>query len=107
MQLANIAREALSNSLRHAQARRVEVSLRSGHEAVWLEVADNGTGFDPNAPVRPGVGLSSMAARAREIGGTLDLQTAPGQGTRVGVRTPVAPLERNGALENTDEVDDP
>lgn len=106
VQLANIAREALSNSLRHAQPRRVEVFLRSETDAVCLEVTDDGRGFNPGSPARQGVGLASMAARAREIGGTLDLQSAAGQGTRVVVRVPVAPLVHEGAAENSEDPAD-
>ncbi len=90
VQLANIVREALSNSLRHAAPSHIEISLRSEPEAIVLQIADDGAGFDPQAPPRTGVGLGSMASRAREIGGTMDLQTAPGKGTRVTVRVPVA-----------------
>ncbi|MCL4785192.1 MAG: CHASE domain-containing protein [Verrucomicrobia bacterium] len=107
VQLANIAREALSNSLRHAEPQRVEVSLRSETDAVCLEVTDDGRGFNPGSPARQGVGLASMAARAREIGGTLDLQSAPGQGTRVVVRVAVPPLVHEDAAENSEDPADP
>lgn len=106
VQLANVAREALSNCLRHAQAQRVEVSLRSEPDAVILEMADNGKGFDADAPTPPGVGLTSMAARAREIGGRLEVLSAPGKGTRVLIRVPVAPLEREAPREDTGHLDD-
>lgn len=91
--LANIAREALSNSLRHAQPQRVTIRLSSGPDFVVLEIADDGRGFDSVGAVRSGVGLTSMAARALEIGSVLEIQSAPGQGTRVSVRVTVAPLE--------------
>jgi len=96
VQLANIAREALSNSLRHARPSQVQIKLRSEARAVRLEISDDGIGFDPNSKP-PGVGLASMAGRAREIGATLDIESAPGQGTRVAVRVPASPLERNGS----------
>lgn len=92
VQLANIAREALSNSLRHARPQQVQIALRSEPKAVCLEISDDGAGFDPQSQVR-GVGLTSMAARAQEMGGTLDIQSAPGRGTRVRVRVPAAPPE--------------
>jgi len=88
VQLANIAREAMSNSLRHGKPQRVEIVLRSEPENVVLEVADSGVGFDPKAPGRSGVGLASMAARAQEMHGTLDIQSTSGLGTRVVVRVP-------------------
>jgi signal transduction histidine kinase len=93
VQLANIAREALSNSLRHAKPQRVQIALRSDRETVVLEISDDGTGFDPTAPRRSGVGLTSIAARTQEMRGKVDIQSAPDKGTRVVVRVPAAPLE--------------
>lgn len=92
VQLANIAREALSNSLRHARSQQVQIALRSEPNAVCLEVADDGIGFDPKTQSR-GLGLTSMATRTRETGGTLDLQSSPGKGTRVVVRVPASTPE--------------
>lgn len=106
VQLANIAREALSNSLRHAQARRVGILLHSEANTVSLEIADDGRGFDPHAHAPQGVGLTSMAARAQETGGMLELQSAPGKGTRVVVRVPVAPRERAATEEDAGDLDD-
>lgn len=103
VQLANIAREALSNSLRHARARRVDIILRSERDAVCLEIADDGAGFDPNSATRQGVGLSSMSARAKEIGGMFGLDSAPGHGTRVTVRVPAGLPGRDGELPAADE----
>lgn len=106
VQLANIAREALSNGLRHAKPKRVEITLRSEREEVRLEISDDGTGFDPKAPGRPGVGLASMAARAKEMSGTLDIQSTPGKGTRVTIRVPASPPERAEAEWADEEPDE-
>ncbi len=88
--LANLTREALSNALRHAHASRIVVTLRDEPPLVTLEIADDGDGFDPSAPPRTGVGLTSMAARAREAGGELQVHSTVGGGTqvRVSVRPP-------------------
>ena len=104
VQLANIAREALSNSLRHGKPRRVTITLRSDRETVALEISDDGTGFDPLAPGRSGVGLPSMTARAREMRGTLEIQSAPGQGTHVAVRVPASSLEPMGTVRSEDSA---
>lgn len=93
VQLANIAREALSNSLRHAQPQQVAITLRAERESVVLEISDDGVGFDPKSPNRLGVGLASMTARARELGVPLDIQSAPGKGTRIRIRVPACVLE--------------
>lgn len=94
--LANIAREALSNSLRHAKPQRLEIALRSDRESVRLEISDDGVGFDPKAPVRTGVGLVSMTARVQAMKGTFAIQSSPGQGTRILVHVPAAGPESNG-----------
>ena len=88
--LANLTREALSNALRHADASRIVVTLRDEPPLVTLEIADDGDGFDPSAPPHTGVGLTSMAARAREAGGELQVHSTVGGGTqvRVSVRPP-------------------
>ncbi len=97
VQLANIAREALSNSLRHAKPREVEIALRSDREAVVLEIADDGAGFNRKVPNRSGLGLASMTVRAREMGATLEIQSEPGKGTSILVRVPAAPPEPSEA----------
>lgn len=93
VQLANIAREALSNALRHGRPQQVNLELRLDEEWVVLEVVDDGTGFNPDAGGRVGLGLPSMTARAEESGGTLAVVSSPGRGTRVVVRLPVGPAD--------------
>jgi signal transduction histidine kinase len=93
VQLANIAREALSNALRHGRPQQVNLELRLEGEFVVLEVLDDGVGFNPDARGRVGLGLLSMTVRAEESGGTLDLASSPGRGTRVVVKLPVGPSE--------------
>lgn len=81
-QLLHIAKEAISNSLRHAHASRVTVSLQTTSEGIQLEIADDGVGFAPDtAPT--GQGLRNMATRARELGGGLRTISSPGQGCRI------------------------
>ena len=89
VQLANIAREALSNSLRHGQPKRVRVAVHSDAETLRLEVSDDGCGFDPKKQKR-GVGLSSMAKRTEDLRGTMELESAPGKGTRAVIRVPAS-----------------
>ena len=88
------AQEALQNVAKHADASSVRVRLfRHGSRAV-LEVADDGTGFDVDAPGSPGptgLGLSGMRERAELLGGRLDLSAAPGRGTTVRLTIPFLP----------------
>lgn len=86
-----IMQEALQNTHRHADATTVRISWRRDGQRAWiLECADDGVGFDlVRAARRPqSVGLLSMRERAELIGGTLQVQSAPGQGTTVTVRIP-------------------
>ena len=85
-ELYRIAQEALNNALKHAQARRITVSLRQIQRTVTLEIADDGIGFDPTtARKQGGLGLRGMEERAAQLGGRLTVQSKPGEGTRVRV----------------------
>jgi signal transduction histidine kinase len=86
--LYRIAQEAMQNIARHAQASRVTVRLTETSAALALEIGDDGIGFDPNASFPGHLGLRSMRERISEIGGVLDLTSAPGKGTQVRVRAP-------------------
>jgi signal transduction histidine kinase len=94
-QLFGIAREALSNSLKHAGATTADVRVSTTPAHVVVEIVDDGRGFDPEA-VRSGhFGLESMRSRADEIGADLHIISAPGRGTVVRVEVPVE-VSRNG-----------
>jgi two-component system, NarL family, sensor histidine kinase UhpB len=87
-----IAQEALSNVVRHARARRVELALERTGDALRLRVADDGRGFDPDdaAGGRERLGLFGMRERASYAGGTLQVDSRPGRGTRITAVVPVA-----------------
>ena len=89
VQLTQIARSALANALRHAQARQVKMVLRHSPRTVHLEIADDGLGFDPSLAGDGGMGLRTMQARATEAGGTLAVETRTGAGTRIVVEVSV------------------
>ena len=86
-ELSRIIQEAITNARRHSGAKRISVSLKMKGSDLLVEVSDDGRGFGPNAPA--GVGLSSMRERAAVIGGELEIQSEPGQGTRVRSRVPL------------------
>lgn len=88
-QLLQIAREAMSNSLRHARATSTSVALSLRNGCVQLEVQDDGTGFDLAARRDSGHGLRNIAARARELGASSEVVSASGKGTRVLVTLPL------------------
>lgn len=82
-----IAREAISNSLRHGEATHVTVRLHPGEGEVCLLVQDNGRGFDPTR-AQNGFGLGNIQARAAGLGGTVRVESAAGNGTRVVLTLP-------------------
>jgi signal transduction histidine kinase len=92
VEIVNIVREAVSNSVRHGQARRVTVRAARGEREVALAVSDDGIGFQP-APGAAGHGLGNMKARAAALGGTLQVDSAPGKGTRVLLTVPVDSMQ--------------
>lgn len=82
VQALQIAREAVSNALRHGHADHIRITLRRHDDFAEFEVADDGRGFD--AALAPqGKGLANFAERARELGGELTVDSRPGEGTRV------------------------
>jgi signal transduction histidine kinase len=93
--LYRICQEALSNVYRHAQAQQQRVKLKASVSQILLVVEDNGIGFQP-PPLRgpqatereEHIGLRGMRDRVDLIGGTFDLESKPGQGTRIMVKIP-------------------
>jgi NarL family two-component system sensor histidine kinase LiaS len=86
--LLRITQEACANAVRHGNARRLAVSMSRQDGHVELAVRDTGTGFDPAAP-HPGSGLTHIRDRVAELGGTVDIDSAPGRGAALTVRVPV------------------
>lgn len=80
--LYGIALEALNNSLKHSQARRLHINLACRPDGIKLEIADDGRGFDP-LRLRGGMGLQTMRERAELLGGQLSIVSSPGNGTLV------------------------
>ena len=86
-----VAQEGLTNVARHADATRVEISLRHGEGVVSLRIRDDGRGLGVS---HEGAGIRGMRERALLVGATLDLGAAPAGGTEVNL---LVPLKRNGA----------
>jgi signal transduction histidine kinase len=97
--LYQIAREALHNVVKHAQASEAWVTLDLNSSDVTLSVRDNGRGFDPVAVRVSGgshIGTSTMAERAAAIGGSLEIQGQAGHGTEVIARVSIPVAANNG-----------
>lgn len=85
--LLYIAREAISNAVRHSGGTRIAVDLRQSDDEVALTLQDNGTGYEP-ATARVGLGTVSMRTRAERLGADLRVVSIPGMGTMVRVSIP-------------------
>ena len=95
-EVLRVVGEALTNARRHSEARNVRVSLRLDGDFLAAEVSDDGPGFGPETA--PGIGQrSSMRERAEALGGILEVESRPGEGTRVRLRVP-ASVASPGAL---------
>jgi signal transduction histidine kinase len=90
--LYRIALEALQNTTKHGRSRTVHLALEVGDRELVLRVNDDGRGFDPTRSFPGHLGLHSMRERATGLGGVLVLESAPGAGTRIVARIPVAAL---------------
>ena len=92
--LYRITQEALANVARHSHARRVDMSLVYNGDSVQLSVSDDGCGFDVST--KHGMGLRSIRERVSSIRGTVQIQSAPGHGTRLLVQVPIKVSEGGG-----------
>jgi PAS domain S-box-containing protein len=91
-QLFRIVQEALTNARRHGGARSVQVRLQAESGLLRVIVQDDGAGFDPTGLVRDEghrFGLQFMRERAEELGGRVEVDSAPGRGTRIVVEVPL------------------
>ena len=90
--LLRAAQESLANVRKHAGATRVLITLGMSADGVAIEISDDGSGFEPLAPAA-GYGLAAMKGRVEESGGTVQVDSAPGRGTRVQVLIPATGQE--------------
>jgi len=85
-----IVAEGLTNVARHARAENVSLKLDAHNGMLEMEIKDDGCGFDSSGPGKSGhYGLVGMRERARLAGGTLDIQSKPGEGTTLKLRLPL------------------
>ncbi|CAN5591004.1 hypothetical protein BH24ACT22_BH24ACT22_01790 [soil metagenome] len=97
--LVRVTQEALANVLKHAAASRVVVTLSYMSDLVALDVIDDGSGFDPehkpSDTPEGGYGLRTMRERIEQLGGSLTIQSAPGEGTTLASELPLTALNQN------------
>ncbi len=98
-----VVQELMGNGLRHAHASQIQLTVVFNHEDLALRYVDNGIGFDPTLPDQPplpgtrtGLGLTNLRSRVGVLRGTLQHESAPGQGTKVWISLPLpylAPIQ--------------
>jgi PAS domain S-box-containing protein len=88
--LLHIGQEALTNALKHAHATKFNARISFDSDAVYLELHDNGDGFDVDGINGGGIGLIGMKERADQIGATVNVTSEPGKGTKI---TAVSPYQ--------------
>jgi signal transduction histidine kinase len=90
--VCQMAQEAISNTLRHANARYVKISTYQDESSFQVLIADDGQGFDlKTTGPRSGLGLRNIQQRALLNGGQVHIDSAPGQGTRLTITVPIQP----------------
>jgi PAS domain S-box-containing protein len=103
LSIYRIAQEALGNALRHSHADVVLLRTAEQDGSFVLEVADDGAGFDPSRLTDPGAGLGlvGMRERAAALGGSLEVLSSPGDGTRVRLKAPLSAVQDSTGGELT------
>ena len=91
--------ELINNSLKHAACSSINLSLSQNGTELALDYTDDGRGFNPQAMMDCGMGLSNIASRINSLGGTFYIASAKGKGMRAAIRVNTqeepAPLNRN------------
>jgi two-component system sensor histidine kinase DegS len=89
MIILRIVQEALNNVWRHSGANEAEVTVTQQGDELYLTISDAGSGFDPSQVKTTRYGLTGMKERARLLGGSTLIESAPGKGTRVQLTLPL------------------
>jgi PAS domain S-box-containing protein len=88
-----ITQEALHNTVKHARASNVEIKMECTPDQITLGITDDGVGFETRGDFPGHLGLRSMRERASRLGGTLEMDSDPGKGTRIRARVPVRQVD--------------
>jgi signal transduction histidine kinase len=108
--LFRIYQESLTNILKHSQASQVTIHAKRDEQQVWLEIRDNGIGFEIpkdwlELARNKHLGLVGMRERAEAVGGRLEIRSQKGQGTQVQVCVPVGPLSNQETTGSGQKID--
>ena len=97
-ELLRIVQEALANVRRHSGASHARITLGREGDDLRMEIEDDGLGFEPESGT--GIGLTGMRERANALGGELEIESKPGEGTRVRFRVALSTLPKAGLPKN-------
>ena len=86
MILYRVICELINNSLKHSGCSTIALSLAQNGSELMLDYSDNGRGFNPQAMMDCGMGLSNIASRINSLGGTFDISSSKGKGMRAAIR---------------------
>jgi signal transduction histidine kinase len=104
----HIAKEGVMNALKHAKASNVWIAVSQDDEHIELRLRDDGVGFDTAMPGPEGhYGMAMMRERAKVGGGTLDVESEPGEGTTITVRFPASLLQAEPQESEVAPTDQP
>ena len=99
--LFRVVQEAVQNSLKHGKAANIVVHLKGSASGLVLTVVDDGIGVVASGSGREGLGLISMTERIEAVGGTLDIQSAPGLGTALTIAVPLSAADAGSPMAAT------
>ena len=94
-----VVQEALHNCARHSHATKVRIRVEQGADRLHLSIEDDGQGFDVEHT--KGLGLVGIQERVSRLGGTLDVQSWPGRGTKLSIELPFARENRSALVGET------
>jgi signal transduction histidine kinase len=91
--LFRVAQEGLQNLKKHSGTKQAYLNVRHVDDKLFLSLRDEGRGFDVDKLEKPGLGILSMRGRVRVLGGTFEISSKPGKGTKIEVWVPLEPVE--------------
>jgi signal transduction histidine kinase len=103
--LYRVAEELLANTCQHAKARRAGLSVSREDDLITITVSDDGVGFDPATRANAGLGLFTVSERLRSVGGSFEIDSAPGKGTRAMLSVSLAAGKEPAAKEDRGTTD--
>jgi signal transduction histidine kinase len=86
-----IVQEAFNNIIKHADANQINLELQATQSGIFLEVEDNGIGFDPEQDYAGHLGIRSMQERVKVLGGSIEIESVTGSGTTIRCQFPIRP----------------